>query len=165
MLRLSFATPDDLPVVLSFIRKLAEYERLTDKVVATEELLRTALFGERPAAEVILARIDGSPIGFALFFQTFSTFVGRPGIYLEDLFVDEEHRGKGIGKALLVELAKITRERGCRRLEWSVLNWNTPSIEFYKSLGATPMNEWTIFRVADNALERLAEARASGVSG
>ena len=165
MLRLSFATPDDLPLVFSFIRKLAEYERLSDKVVATEELLRTALFGERPSCEVILARLDDAPVGFALFFHTFSTFLGQPGLYLEDLFVDEEHRGKGIGKALLVELAGIARERGCGRLEWSVLDWNTPSIEFYKSLGAEAKKEWIVFRVADKALDRLADGRASGMNG
>jgi GNAT superfamily N-acetyltransferase len=150
------AVPEDVPVILSFIRKLAEYERLSHEVTATEEGLRATLFGERRYAEVIIGYERGQPVGFALFFHNYSTFLGRPGIYLEDLFVDVEHRGKGYGKALLAHLAKLTRERNCGRLEWSVLDWNEPSIRFYKSLGAVPMDEWTIYRVTGEALDTLA---------
>lgn len=150
------ATVEDVPLILAFIRRLAEYERLAHEVVATEEGLREALFGARPFAEVAIARDENEPVGFALFFHNFSTFVGKPGIYLEDLFVDERHRGQGIGKALLVHLAKLAVERGCGRLEWAVLDWNEPAIKFYKSLGAVPMDEWTVFRVTGNELENLA---------
>lgn len=150
------ATVEDVPLILAFIRKLAEYERLADKVVATEEGLRAALFGVRPYAEVVIGYDESEPVGFALFFHNFSTFVGKPGIYLEDLYVDEERRGQGFGKALLAHLAKLAVERGCGRVEWAVLDWNEPSINFYKSLGAVPMDEWTVFRVSGDALEKLA---------
>ncbi len=152
------ATEQDVPLILSFIRQLAEYERLSQACVATEELLRESLFGPRPAAEVIVASTGDRPVGFALFFHNYSTFLGRPGIYLEDLFVVPEMRGRGYGKALLVHLAGIARERRCGRLEWSVLDWNEPSIRFYKSLGAISMDEWTIYRVTGESLERLASA-------
>lgn len=150
-----FATPEDAGIILEFIRELAEYERLSDDVVASEELLREWIF-EKGKAEVIFALEDGKEVGFALFFNNFSTFLGRAGIYLEDLFVREEYRGKGYGKGLLQVLARITRERGCGRLEWSCLDWNTPSIEFYRSLGAVPMEDWTLYRVTGDVLDALA---------
>ncbi|MCG3161256.1 MAG: hypothetical protein JMDDDDMK_02407 [Acidobacteria bacterium] len=150
------ATASDAPVILSFIKKLAVYEKLADEVTATEDTLRETLFGERRYAEVIIGYHRGEPAGFALFFHNYSTFLGRPGIYLEDLYVDEQHRGKGFGKALLAHLARLTKERNCGRLEWSVLDWNEPSINFYKSLGARPMDDWTIFRVTGEALDKLA---------
>ena len=155
-LRIRRATEADVPLILAFIRKIAEYEKLSHAVVATEDTLRASLFGPRPAAEVLLAYWDGSPAGYALFFENFSTFQGRPGMYLEDLFVDLELRGKGIGKALLKAVAKVAQERNCSRLEWSVLDWNTPAIEFYKSLGAKPLDEWTTFRMTAEAIEKLA---------
>jgi GNAT superfamily N-acetyltransferase len=155
-LRIRNATGQDTPVILELIRRLAEYERLAHLVVATEETLRESLFGSRPMAEVVLADWDGRPAGFMLFFHNFSTFLGRPGIYLEDLFVNPDMRGRGIGKALLVHLASIAQQRGCGRLEWSVLNWNEPSIGFYKSLGAVPMDDWTVYRLTGDALENLA---------
>jgi GNAT superfamily N-acetyltransferase len=150
------ATIADVPLILQFIRELAEYERMLDDVVATEEMLQHALFGPRPAAEVILCFEEDKPAGFALFFHNFSTFRGKPGIYLEDLFVRPEFRGRGYGKLLLQSLARLCVERDCARLEWSVLDWNTPSIEFYKSLGAVPMDEWTVFRLTDDSLTKLA---------
>jgi|SRR5215469_2152860 len=150
------ATEADVALILRFIQKLGEYEKLSHEVVATEAALRESLFGERSYAEVLLAYWGAEPVGFALYFYNFSTFLARPGIYLEDLFVDSEHRGKGIGKALLVNLARIAVERGCGRLEWSVLDWNEPSIQFYRSLGAAAKDEWTIYRVTGGALERLA---------
>ncbi len=156
-LAIAAAEERDLPVILSFIRKLAEYEKLLDSVTATEQTLRESLFGPRPAAEVLLAHWRGEAAGIAIFFHNFSTFLGRPGIYLEDLFVEPAHRGKGIGKALLVHLAGLAKQRGCGRLEWSVLDWNTPSIEFYKRLGAAPLEDWTIFRVTGEALDALAK--------
>jgi GNAT superfamily N-acetyltransferase len=149
------AAIEDVPLIFSFIKKLAEYEKLLDAVVATEESLREVLFGERRYAETVIAYENENPVGFALFFHNFSTFVGKPGIYLEDLFVDPEYRGKGYGKALLAHLAKLAQERNCGRLEWAVLNWNKPSIEFYESLGAKPMNEWTVYRLTGTALENL----------
>jgi GNAT superfamily N-acetyltransferase len=155
-LRIASATERDLPLILSFIKKLAEYEKLSDMVVATEDLLRDALFGPRPVAEVIIANWNDEPVGFALFFHNFSTFLGRRGIYLEDLFVDPPHRGKGVGKALLLHLAKIAKERNCGRFDWAVLDWNKPSIDFYKSLGAVPLDDWTLFRLTGDALDRLA---------
>ena len=157
-LKIRPATERDVPLVLRFIEKLADYEKLSQELVATEAALRHWLFGPRPMAEVILAEWEGAPVGFALFFHNFSTFLARPGIYLEDLFVDPEHRGKGIGKALLIRLARIATERGCGRLEWAVLDWNQPSIDFYRSLGAVPKDEWTIFRFTGDALERLAQS-------
>ncbi len=156
ILEIKSATVEDVPLILSFIRKLAEYEKMLDDVVATEDGLREVLFGERRYAETIIAYEHNEPVGFALFFHNFSTFVGKPGIYLEDLFVDPEHRGKGFGKALLAHLAKLAQERNCGRLEWAVLNWNQPSIEFYESLGAKPMNGWTVYRLTGAALENLA---------
>jgi GNAT superfamily N-acetyltransferase len=135
---------------------LAEYERLAHAVVITEQMLRENLFGPRRYAEVLLGYAGGRPVAFAVFFHNFSTFVGRPGLYLEDLFVIPEMRGKGFGRAMLIELAKIARERGCGRFEWAVLDWNESAIRFYKSLGAVAMDDWTIFRVAGDALERLA---------
>ena len=156
MLEIKAAAIDDVPLIFSFIKKLAEYEKLLDEVVATEDGLREVLFGERRYAETVIAYSHNEPVGFALFFHNFSTFVGKPGIYLEDLFVDPAHRGKGYGKALLAHLAKLAQERNCGRLEWAVLNWNQPSIEFYESLGAKPMNEWTVYRLTGEALENLA---------
>ncbi len=146
-LQLRPARVEDTAVILGFVRELAEYEKLLDKCVATEEGLARQLFGERPMAEVILAEWNGEPVGFALFFHNFSTFLAKPGIYLEDLYVRPTMRGKGIGKALLLELARMGKERGCGRLEWSVLDWNTPSIEFYKGLGAVAQDDWTTFRL------------------
>lgn len=157
MVSLRSATSADIPQILLFIQGLAEYEKLSHACVATEDALRQSLFGSRPYAEVILADRDGHPAGFALFFHNYSTFRAAPGIYLEDLYVLPEHRGNGIGKALLKELARLAVSRGCARLEWSVLDWNTPAIDFYKSLGAEPQDEWTIFRVTDEALTRLAQ--------
>ena len=155
--RIEPATERDIPVIMSFVRKLAEYEKLADQMVATEEGFRNALFGTRPVAEVLIAYSGDVPAGFALFFHNFSTFLGQPGIYLEDLFVDVEQRGRGIGTALLVKLAAIAKERGCGRLEWSVLDWNKPSIDFYLNLGAKPMDEWTMYRVTGDALDHLAK--------
>ena len=151
-----FAEPSDVPLVLQFVKELAEYEKLTHEVVATEETLLESLFGGRRGAEVILGYYDGQPVSFAVFFQNFSTFLGRSGIYLEDLYVKPEIRGKGIGRAMLSYLAKIAKERHCGRLEWSVLDWNEPAISFYKKLGAVSMDEWTVFRVTAQALTHLA---------
>ncbi len=150
------ATPGDVTDILRFIRGLAEYEKLTEECVATEDDLRRTLFAERPAAELLIARIGSTPVGFALFFQSYSTFLAKPGIYLEDVFVLPEHRGKGAGKALLVRLAQITRQRGCGRLEWSVLDWNAPAIEFYQRLGATVMPDWRICRMKPAEIAKLA---------
>jgi GNAT superfamily N-acetyltransferase len=150
------AVSDDLPLIAQFIRDLAEYERLTHEVRFDETKLGERLFGERPYAEVLIGEIDGAEQGFALFFHNFSTFEGRPGIYLEDLFVRPGARGSGLGKALLAKLAAIAVERDCARLEWAVLDWNEPSIAFYKSLGAKPMDEWTVMRVDGDALGELA---------
>jgi GNAT superfamily N-acetyltransferase len=150
------AAPADTPAIARLIRSLAEYERLSHAVTLDEGHLRQHLFGPRPFAEVLLAEDAGAVIGFALFFHNYSTFVGRPGIYLEDLFVEPEQRGKGHGKALLRALARLAVERGCGRLEWAVLNWNEPAIRFYRSLGAVPMNEWTGYRLAGEALDAVA---------
>jgi GNAT superfamily N-acetyltransferase len=155
------ASPEDVPLVLKFIRDLARYERLEHEVSASEEQLHEALFGPRPYAEVVFACDGGEPLGFALFFHNFSTFKGRPGIYLEDLFVRPEARGRGIGKRLLAHLARIAVERRCSRLEWAVLDWNEPSIGFYRSLGAVPMDEWTTFRLKGDALALLAGSAAA----
>ena len=149
---------EDVPIILELIRDLAAYERAPDEVSATEEQLVDVLFGERPAAEVLLAFEGESPVGFAVYFYNFSTWLGRPGLYLEDLFVKPEKRGKGYGRALLVELAKIARDRGCGRMEWAVLNWNEPAIKFYRALGATPMDEWTVFRLTRYEIAKLADA-------
>jgi len=150
------AEEKDTAVILQFIKDLAEYEKMSGDVVATEELLREWIF-EKQKAEVIFAVADGKEVGFALFFHNFSTFLGRAGIYLEDLFVKPEHRGKGCGKGLLRELARIAVERGCGRLEWSCLDWNKPSIDFYLSLGAQPMDEWTVYRMAGETLINFAQ--------
>ncbi|MDB5172361.1 MAG: putative acetyltransferase protein [Phycisphaerales bacterium] len=151
------ATSEDVPLILDLIRGIAEYEKLSHEVVATEDLLREHLFGPRPAAEVLLAYVDGNSVGFALYFPNFSTFLGRPGVYLEDLYVRPEMRGKGVGKALLREVARVAARRNGGRLEWSVLDWNEPAIKFYKSLGAVPMDEWTVHRVTGDALRKLAD--------
>jgi GNAT superfamily N-acetyltransferase len=150
------ARRDDLPAVLGFIRELAVYERLAEPVQATEADLAAALFGARPHAQVVLGCLAGTPVGFALFFHNFSTVTGKPGIYLEDLFVRPEARGHGVGKQLLSWLARTALERGCARLDWAVLDWNAPSIGFYRSVGAVALDEWTIMRIAGAALERLA---------
>ena len=152
------ATPSDIPAIAGLIRALAEYEKLAHEAVLREEDLRQHLFGERRHAEVVLAEDGGQVAGFALFFHNYSTFLARPGLYLEDLFVLPEYRGKGHGKALLSHLAKLAMERGCGRFEWAVLDWNTPAIEFYKSFGAVPMHDWTVFRVTGEAMKRLAQA-------
>ena len=149
-------TAADVPVVLRFIRDLAAYEKLPHEVTATEELLRRHLFGERPTAEVILAFADGAEAGFAIFFHNFSTFLGKPGIYLEDLYVRPEFRGRGLGKAMMVYLARLARHRDCGRFEWAVLNWNKPSLDFYQSLGAQSMSDWTVQRMTGEALAALA---------
>ncbi len=155
-LSLTMATERDVPQILFFIKALAEYERLGGAVVATEEGLRQSLFGERAYAECVIATWNGQPAGFALFFHNFSTFLGQPGLYLEDLFVKPELRGKGVGRALLKHLARLATNRNCGRLEWSVLDWNETAIGFYKSLGAEPLDEWTVFRLKGEALTRLA---------
>ena len=150
------ARVEEVPVILQLIRDLATYERAPDDVTATEEQLVDVLFGERPVAEVLLGFENESPVGFAVYFYNFSTWLGRPGLYLEDLFVKPEKRGKGYGRALLVELAKIARDRGCGRMEWAVLDWNEPAIKFYRALGARPMDEWTVFRLTGEEIATLA---------
>lgn len=152
------ATPEDVPTILQLIRDLAAYERAPHEVTATEEQLNQVLFGERPAAEVVLAFDSDAPVGFAVFFHNFSTWLGRPGLYLEDLFVKPSERGKGYGRALLMHLAKIARDRGCGRMEWAVLDWNEPAIQFYRALGARPMHEWTVFRLTRDEIVTLAES-------
>ena len=154
--RIVKATEDDIPLILRFIRQLAEYERLSSEVVVTEDLLRESLFG-KPVAEVVLGHYQDRPVAFAVFFQNFSTFRGKPGLYLEDLFVIPEMRGKGFGRAMLVYLAKLARERKCGRFEWAVLDWNESAIRFYRNLGAVAMSDWTVFRLTGEALERLSE--------
>ncbi|MGB3634066.1 MAG: GNAT family N-acetyltransferase [Rubrobacteraceae bacterium] len=154
------ATEEDVPLILRFIKQLAEYERLSHEVVATEESLRDSLFGEFRVAETLLAYLGDEPAGFALFFHNFSTFLGKPGIYLEDLYVSDEFRGAGVGRSLLAHLAKLAGKRGCGRLEWWVLDWNEPAIDFYKSLGAQPMDDWTVYRVAGEELHKLASGAA-----
>lgn len=149
-------TKSDVPLILSFIRELAEYERLTDEVVATEERVEQTLFGPRPAAEVLIATVDDAPAGFAVYFQNYSTFAARPGIYLEDLFVRPAYRGKGIGRTLLARLAGIARDRGCARLDWVVLDWNEPAIRFYESLGTKPLTGWSVFSLSGKTLNDLA---------
>ena len=149
-----FAERKDCKIILDFIKKLASYEKMSDGVVATESLLEEWIF-DKKKAEVIFAVVDGKEVGFALFFHNFSTFLGRAGIYLEDLFVLEEYRGNGYGKALLKKLAQITRERGCGRLEWCCLDWNTPSVDFYLALGAERMNDWTTFRLSGDTLKNF----------
>jgi GNAT superfamily N-acetyltransferase len=155
--RIAPATEDDLPVILELIKGLAEYEKLAHAVVASEETLRESLFRKR-AAEVVIGYAGDEPAGFAVFFQTFSTFLGVPGMYLEDIFVDPKWRRNGLGRQLLVHLARIANERGYGRLEWSVLDWNAPAISFYKALGAKPMDEWTVFRLTGESLRKLGGA-------
>ncbi len=158
-LRIESATERDVPVILRMIKGLAEYERLGEHVIATEEKLRATLFGPRPAADVLIGYDGSTPVGFALFFQNYSTFLAQPGIYLEDLFVVPEARGHGYGSQLLAHLARIAAERGCGRLEWAVLNWNEPAIGFYRKLGAQPMNEWTVYRLDGAALAMVARGK------
>jgi GNAT superfamily N-acetyltransferase len=147
----------DVPIILRLIQDLATYERAPKGVTATEKQLVDVLFGEKPAAEVLLAFENDTAVGFAVFFHNFSTWLGKPGLYLEDLFVKPEMRGKGYGRALLVHLAKIARERGCGRMEWAVLDWNEPAIQFYRKLGAKPLDEWTVFRLTGEGIAKLAE--------
>jgi len=156
------ATETDVPLILEFIKALAAYERLADRVVATEETIRRTLFGLPRFAEILIAESDGEPVGFALFFHNYSTFLAQPGIYLEDLFVKPEARGRGFGKALLARLASIAKSRNCGRLEWAVLNWNQPSIDFYERLGAKPMDEWKVYRLTGDALDSLARLKSEG---
>jgi GNAT superfamily N-acetyltransferase len=150
------ATEADVPIILSFITKLAIYEKLAHEVVATEESLRKTLFGSRRTAEVAIGYSAEKPVGFVLFFHNYSTFLGKSGLYIEDLFVDENFRRRGFGRALLLYVARLAKERNCGRLEWSVLDWNEPAIKFYKKLGAVPMSEWTVFRVTRAGLQHLA---------
>jgi GNAT superfamily N-acetyltransferase len=152
------ARVEDVPIILELIRDLATYERAPDEVTATEKQLIDVLFGERPTAEVLIAFEEKSAVGFAVYFYNFSTWLGRPGLYLEDLFVKPEKRGKGYGRALLIELAKIARDRGCGRMEWAVLDWNEPAIKFYRALGAKPMHEWTVFRLTRDGIASLADS-------
>ncbi|MCH9671055.1 MAG: GNAT family N-acetyltransferase [Gammaproteobacteria bacterium] len=152
------AEREDVPLILDFIKQLADYEKLLDEVVATAPDLEAALFGEEPVIRVVIGQHQGEPVGFALFFYNFSTFLGRRGIYLEDLFVVPEHRGAGVGRALLTYLAHLAQTQGCGRLEWSVLNWNEPSIQFYRSLGAVPMDGWTVNRIDGPALASLSHS-------
>ena len=154
------ARVEDVPIILQLIRDLASYERAPNEVTATEEQLVDVLFGDKSVAEVLLAFEGKSPVGFAVFFYNFSTWLGRPGLYLEDLFVKPEKRGKGYGRALLVDLAKIARDRGCGRMEWAVLNWNEPAIKFYRGLGAKPMEEWTVFRLKRDGIAELAKSES-----
>ncbi len=156
-LSLRLATANDVPQILQFIRDLAAYEKLSDQVVATADKLQTTLFGAQPFAEVVMADYQGQPAGFALFFHNYSTFLAKPGMYLEDLYVDQQLRGKGIGKALITFLAKLAVERDCGRLEWSVLDWNQPAIDFYQSLGAVMLHDWRINRVTGDTLTKMAE--------
>ena len=158
MLTIRPAEPDDAPLIFAFVRELADYERLSHEVVATAEDIRTALFGAEPRVFCDIAEWEGAPAGFALWFYNFSTFRGRCGIYLEDLYVRPAHRGRGLGKALLARLARRCRDEGLARLEWAVLDWNAPSIAFYESLGARPNSEWTVYRLSDDALETLGAA-------
>ena len=151
------ATREDVPLILELIHELADYEKLAHEVVATEASLVATLFGPKPAAEIMIAELDGAPVGFALYFHNYSTFLGRPGIYLEDLFVRPDARGRGVGRALLARLARIAVERGCGRLEWAVLDWNESAIGFYRKLGATAMDDWTVYRLTGDALVTVAD--------
>lgn len=153
------ATRADVAVILQLIRDLAEYERAPDEAIATEAGLNEVLFGAAPAAHVLIARERDAAIGFAVYFFNFSTWLGRPGLYLEDLFVKPEHRGKGYGRALLIALAKVAQQRGCGRMEWAVLDWNDPAIQFYRKLGAKPMDEWTVFRLTGDGIRALAASK------
>ena len=164
-LEIRTTTEADIPVILDLIQQLAEYEREPDAVVATEAGLREVLFGAQRSAETLLALESDEPVGFAVYFYNFSTWLGRPGLYLEDLFVLPSARGKGYGRALLERLAQIAHERGCGRMEWAVLDWNEPAIQFYKKLGAAPMSEWTVFRLTQEGIAKLAGANSSRVIG
>ena len=157
-IRIRPATPDDVPLIITFIHELATYEKLAHEVVASEADMHAALFGEPPVVETVIASLDGEPVGYALFFPTFSTFLGKPGLYLEDLYVRPAARGFGVGRKLLAHLARITVERGWGRFEWAVLDWNEPSIAFYKKMGATAMHDWTVFRITGEELKRLARS-------
>jgi len=152
------ATEADVPVILSFVKQLAEYEKLAHEAVATDAAIRDTLFGNRRVAEVAIGYFEAKPVGFVLFFYNYSTFLGRPGLYIEDLFVEEAYRRRGFGRALLLHVARLAQERGCGRLEWSVLDWNEPAIEFYKKLGAVPMSDWTVYRITGDSLRRLADS-------
>jgi GNAT superfamily N-acetyltransferase len=158
------ATEADVPIILSLIRELAEYEREPNAVVATDAGLREVLFGAKRSAEVLLALENGDAVGFAVYFYNFSTWLGRPGLYLEDLFVRPDVRGKGFGRALLERLAQVAKEHGCGRMEWAVLDWNEPAIQFYRKLGAEPMNEWTVFRLTQEGIAKLAKGE-TGLTG
>ena len=162
--RIRRAERSDVPLILSLVRELADYERLTDQVVATEELFETHLFGERPAAEALIAEVEGEAVGLALFFTTFSTFVGRPGLWLEDAYVRPEHRRAGIGRALVQHLARVAMERGHGRIEWTALDWNEPALDFYAGLGARPVEGWTIYRLDGDGIRHLAATRG-GAAG
>ncbi len=155
-LRIEPATEQDIPLILEFVRGLAQYEKHLERVEATEDRIRKTLFGAEPAAQVVFAYDNDTPVGYAIFFYTYSSFVALPGIYLEDLFVKPEARGKSVGRELLRYLARVAREKGCSRIEWAVLNWNEPAIGFYKRLGAVPMDEWDVYRLSGNELDRLA---------
>jgi GNAT superfamily N-acetyltransferase len=157
-LRIEPVTDADIPVLYTLIKALAEYERLGHMVVSTEDDFRTALLGPRPVIEAVIARVDGTPVGYALWFHTFSTFLGQRGLYLEDLFVLPEYRGQGVGRALLAHLANIAVERGCGRMEWVVLDWNEPAIGFYKKIGGEPLTDWQVFRLTGEALEKLGKS-------
>lgn len=158
-------TEDEVHLVVGFIHELAEYEKLSHECLISEETLRESLFGSRPYAETLLAFLDDKPIGFCLFFHNYSTFLGKPGLYLEDLYIQPEYRNRGYGKLILARLAAIAIERGCGRFEWAVLDWNEPSIAFYRKIGAVPMNEWTVQRLTGDALQALADTKTTGQKG
>ena len=160
--RIECGTERDIPVIVRLIRNLAEYEKLSDEVTVTEDGLRESLFGKHPAAEVLIAYADAEPVGFAVFFHNYSTFLGRQGMYLEDLFVLPEWRRQGCGRQLLIKVARIATERGCGRMEWSVLDWNEPALRFYKSLGAQAMDQWTVYRLTGEALRQLGSSSSTG---
>ena len=164
MLSLNPVRPDEVSLLLSLIRELAEFEKLSHEVVATEDVLRESLFGERRVAEAILARIDDVPAGFALYYHSFSTFLGRPGLYLEDLYVRSDHRGKGVGTALLTHVAAVAVERRCGRLEWEVLDWNRRAVDFYTGMGARPVTGWTVYRMTGDALAALGRGEPEGTT-
>lgn len=154
-LKIRNATKEDVPLIVQFIKEIADYEKLSHEVIATESIVFESLFGKEKSAEVVIGEFENKPVGYAIFFHNFSTFLGRKGLYLEDLFVRPEYRGKGFGKKLLLHLVKIAKERNCGRMEWSVLNWNTPAIEFYQSLGAKPMDGWTVYRLDSDTISKL----------
>jgi GNAT superfamily N-acetyltransferase len=164
-LRIDPATERDAPIILALIKALAEYERMASDVVADEALVQSSFFGPSPSAEAVIARVADEPVGFAVWFHNHSTFLGRRGLYLEDLFVTPAWRGQGVGRALLAHLAQVAVDRGCGRMEWSVLNWNEPAIRFYRSLGAKPMDEWRVYRLAGDDIARLAAERRAGEDG